>query len=66
LCCIYLNDDELDATWSKADPSKTLGKNSRFGKVESFLEMGGFPSIQPFSLYGPPVSGILSVIQVLT
>eukprot|EP00012_Vannella_robusta_P008163 CAMPEP_0206192598 /NCGR_PEP_ID=MMETSP0166-20121206/6056_1 /ASSEMBLY_ACC=CAM_ASM_000260 /TAXON_ID=95228 /ORGANISM="Vannella robusta, Strain DIVA3 518/3/11/1/6" /LENGTH=821 /DNA_ID=CAMNT_0053609129 /DNA_START=92 /DNA_END=2558 /DNA_ORIENTATION=- len=46
---------DTDATWGKVDGSKKKpGRSTRFGKVESFLEMGGFPSIQPFSLYGAP------------
>ena len=44
-----------DATWAKSGPTQKPSRSTRFGKIENFLEMGGFPSIQPYSLYGAPV-----------
>lgn len=40
-----------DATWSHAQTQKTPTRASRFGRVDSFLDMGGFPSIQPINIY---------------
>ena len=55
---------DTQATWSRVGNNKKAHRRSaRFGRVDSFLEMGGFPSISPFSLYGQNVS--FSLLPVL-
>jgi hypothetical protein len=45
--------------WSqRSDPNNP--NSVKFSKMESFLEMGGFPSIEPFTMYGSPVSLFLA------
>lgn len=48
----------LGATWSKVDDASKQNRATRYAKVESFLEMGGFPSVQPFNLYSRTVRNL--------